>query len=73
MTDPRVKTIGDVALFFGVETWQVRRLFQRGILPPAPRVGAYRVVAAVDLPTVEQALKSAGYLRTEGPRPCATA
>ena len=55
-------TIGAVARHFGCRTWQVRRLFERGLLPQAPRVGAYRVVAAGDLPAVEEALRQAGYL-----------
>ena len=55
-------TVGRVAERYGVSTWQVRRLFERGLLPPAPRVGAYRVVAASDLPRVEEALRRAGYL-----------
>ena len=41
----------------------VRRLYERGLLPPAPRVGAYRVVVKSDLPKVETALREAGYLR----------
>jgi hypothetical protein len=40
----------------------VRRLFERGLLPPAPRVGAYRVIAVGDLPLVEKVLREAGYL-----------
>jgi hypothetical protein len=61
-----VLTLGAVATRYaryGVQPWQVRRLFERGLLPPAPRVGAYRVVAVVDLPLVEEALREAGYLR----------
>jgi hypothetical protein len=51
-----------VAQHFGCPGWQVRRLFERGILPPAPRVGAYRVIPQQDLPAVERALRAAGYL-----------
>jgi DNA-binding transcriptional MerR regulator len=58
-------TLGDVARHFGVEVWQVRRLYERGILPPAARVGLYRVVTTDDLPIVERALRSAGYLPNE--------
>jgi DNA-binding transcriptional MerR regulator len=56
------RTIGAVARHFGCHAWQVRRLFERGLLPEAPRVGAYRVIAAADLPRVEKALRQAGYL-----------
>jgi hypothetical protein len=41
---------GAVARRYGVGPWQVRRLFERGLLPPAPRIGAYRVIAGADLP-----------------------
>jgi DNA-binding transcriptional MerR regulator len=58
-------TIGNIAARFGVPAWQVRRLFERGLLPPAARVGAYRVIAESDLPRVEEALRKAGYLRVE--------
>jgi DNA-binding transcriptional MerR regulator len=55
-------TIGAIARRYGCRAWQVRRLFERGLLPPAPRVGAYRVIAAADLPQIEEALRAAGYL-----------
>jgi DNA-binding transcriptional MerR regulator len=62
LTNPSVLTIGDLARKFNCPAWQVRRLFERGLLPPATRVGPYRVVAASDLPTVGRALQDAGYL-----------
>jgi DNA-binding transcriptional MerR regulator len=55
-------TIGAVAGHFGVPPWQVRRLFERGMLPPAARVGAYRVIDPADLPKIEAALREARYL-----------
>jgi DNA-binding transcriptional MerR regulator len=61
MQDPPL-TIGAVARRYGCHAWQIRRLFERGLLPPAPRVGAYRVIAASDLPQIEEALRAAGYL-----------
>src|SRR5262245_16515208 len=39
--------------------------FRAGPAPTGPRVGAYRVVAAADLPLVEKALLTAGYLPHE--------
>ena len=62
---PPVATIfpADCHCFFDrVVQWQVRRLFERGLLPPAQRVGAYRVVTAEDLHEVGEALRKAGYL-----------
>jgi DNA-binding transcriptional MerR regulator len=55
-------TTGALARHFGCEPWQIRRLFERGLLPPAQRVGAYRVIPASELPAVERALQTAGYL-----------
>jgi DNA-binding transcriptional MerR regulator len=65
LSDPSVYTVGAVARRFGCTPWQIRRLFERGLLPPASRVGAYRVIAACDLPRVEAALRLAGYLPSE--------
>jgi DNA-binding transcriptional MerR regulator len=55
-------TVGQVARHHGCQPWQVRRLFERGLLPPATRVGPYRVVSEADLPAVGDALRAAGYL-----------
>lgn len=57
-----VFTLGDLARRWGVATWQIRRLYETGVLPPAARVGAYRIVAAGDVWRVERALESVGYL-----------
>jgi hypothetical protein len=62
MQSPNVLTIGALAARYGCRAWQIRRLFERGLLPAAPRVGPYRVVVASDLPLVERALREAGYL-----------
>ena len=56
-------TLGDVARHFGVRDWQIRRLFERGLLPDPPRMGIWRVIAADDLPAVGEALRAAGYLK----------
>lgn len=56
-------TLGSVAVRFGCQTWQVRRLFETGRLPPAQRIGLYRVVPESDLPKIEVALREAGYLK----------
>jgi DNA-binding transcriptional MerR regulator len=62
---PPVLTVGDVARHFGVPTWKVRRLYERGLLPPPVRAGLYRLVSADGLVEVEAALKRAGYLPAE--------
>ena len=61
-------TIGAAADQLGVAAWKVRRLFERGILPPAQRVGCYRVIDASDLPKIEAALRQAGYIGREAAR-----
>jgi len=55
-------TLGEVARLCGCLEWQVRRLFERGLLPPAERVGRNRVVVETELPAVRLALASAGYI-----------
>jgi DNA-binding transcriptional MerR regulator len=65
MVTSKVLTIGDAARRLGVPHWKVRRLFERGLLAPAMRVGAYRVVAESDLPRIATALIRAGYLSGE--------
>ncbi len=64
MGTAKVFTVGTLGRRFGVPAWQVRRLFERQLLPEPARVGAYRVVAEEDLPAVEAALRAAGYLPT---------
>ncbi len=64
-TAPRLTT-GDVARHFGVPRWAVRRLYESGQLPPAERLGRYRVIRKIDLPTIEAALVAAGHLAGRG-------
>jgi len=49
--------------------WQVRRLFESGMLPEPDRIGGYRVIHRADLPKVEEALRRAGYLPALCPQP----
>ena len=56
-------TLGEIARETGATPWQVRRLYERGLLPPAERIGLYRVVRAADLPAIRSALIEAGYLK----------
>lgn len=41
-----VLTIGATARHFGLPAWKVRRLYERGLLPPAARAGLYGIVPA---------------------------
>jgi hypothetical protein len=63
--EPQFLTMGVIAGRYGVKQWQVRRLFERNLLPEPMRVGAYRVIRIEDLPAVEQALRAAGYIKSE--------
>jgi hypothetical protein len=62
----RYYTLGDIARRHGCFVWQLRKLFERKLLPEPTRIGIYRVVAEEDLPAVEKALKDAGYIPSEG-------
>jgi hypothetical protein len=68
---PGCFTVGDIARRFACREWQVRALFERGLVPPARRFGQYRVIATEDLPAIEAALRAAGYIADE-PAGCAT-
>jgi hypothetical protein len=59
-------TLGQVAARYGVRLWQVRRLYERKLLPEPARVGAYRVIRESDLPQIGAALQRAGYLQEGG-------
>ncbi len=48
-----------------IEAWQIRRTIKRGLLPEPPRVGAYRAFSSDQIPAVESALRTAGYLPKE--------
>jgi DNA-binding transcriptional MerR regulator len=61
-------TIGAASDQLGVAAWKVRRLYERGILPPAERIGCYRVIDADDIPKVRAALRQAGYLGPDDAR-----
>jgi hypothetical protein len=55
-------TLGAVARHFGLADYQVRRLYERKILPDPPRAGLYRLIDPADLPVIEAALRKAGVL-----------
>jgi DNA-binding transcriptional MerR regulator len=55
-------TTATVAKKFGVKTWQVRRLYEKGLLAEPSRAGQYRLIDPADLPRIKRALKEAGYL-----------
>jgi hypothetical protein len=58
-------TLGDIARRLGIPAWQVRRVFERGLLPEPARLGRWRVVYPDQIPALEAALTEAGYLPAE--------
>jgi hypothetical protein len=50
-----------------IEEWQVRRLFEDGILPEPPRFGQKRVILRVALPSIVEALRKRGWLWSTRP------
>jgi DNA-binding transcriptional MerR regulator len=58
-------TTNEVGRRLGVEPWKIRRLYQRGLMPPTERIGIYRAIPVEDLPKIEAALRLAGYLKSE--------
>ncbi len=59
-----VITTQDVAARCGCTELVVRQLVQRGIIPPAIRLGDFHVFFDDDLPTIKQSLLDAGYITT---------
>lgn len=62
-------TLPSIARRFGCAEWQVRRIFERRLVPDPPRLGQNRLITEKDLPAIEQALRTAGYLPAIETRP----
>ncbi len=58
-------TLGEVARLFNCQLWQVRRVYERGLLPDALRVGKQRVVPKKDLPKLRKVMVAERYIRHE--------
>jgi hypothetical protein len=61
----RFYTLGQLSQRYEIPVWKLRRVFLRGILPEPARAGQYRVISERELPKLEEALVSAGYLDAE--------
>ena len=56
-------TLGALAKRYpGLQVWQIRRLYERGILPEPPRVAGLRIIPIEDVAKTVAALQRAGYL-----------
>jgi hypothetical protein len=63
---PREKaflTAGEVAVLVGLTPLQVSRVYERGFMPPALRVGRQRAIPESDVAKIKEAAKEAGYLK----------
>ncbi len=54
-------TVGEVADFLRVQSWQVQRLFERGTLPEPPRFGGRRMISKELIPQIVSALQARGW------------
>jgi hypothetical protein len=55
-------TLGELASRIGCESWRIRRLFERKLLPEPRRVGKFRVFSESDVEAVRKVAESAGYV-----------
>jgi hypothetical protein len=55
-------SVTTASLCLGIEPWMLRNLYNRGLIPPAPRLGHSRIIKPDDLPVLRKAAISAGYL-----------
>ena len=57
-----VFTTREVADLLGVETWQVRRLFEDGTLPEPQKFGGKRAIPRTQISAIRDAMESRGWL-----------
>ena len=64
MSEPKtLYSTGQAAKVVGIRPDQVMRLYERGLMPPAQRVGIHRAIPVDDLPRLKEAAIEAGYLK----------
>jgi hypothetical protein len=66
MADKLLST-GEAAKAISIDTWQLARLFERGLVEEPPRFGRYRTIPVGLLPKLRAAAIAAGYLPREAP------
>ena len=66
---PDIFTTADTADLFGVQTWQIQRLFSEGALPDVNRFAGKRVITRAMLPAIVDALRNRGWLPAEAEAP----
>lgn len=63
-SDPGLFNMGRLSARYGLPVWKIRRLYERGKLPPARRHGRDRVVSTEELPALEHVMREMGYILT---------
>lgn len=58
------RLIGDIADRVGIQTWRLRRLAEKGLVP-SQRNGRLLVFDVTDIPKIETVAKEAGYLMAD--------
>jgi excisionase family DNA binding protein len=63
MPEKQFYSTGEVSKILGIRSLHVSRIYERGFMPPATRVGPHRIIPAADLDALREAAKAAGYLK----------
>lgn len=58
-------TTREVGELLGVDTWQVRRIFEDGTLPEPERFAGKRAIPGSMIPAIVDALRARGWLPSE--------
>ena len=58
------RTTRQIGELLGVEEWQIRRLFELGILSEPPKFGGKRAIPPTLIPQIVEALNDRGWLAT---------
>ena len=58
-------TTREIADILGAEEWQVRRLFESGVLPEPNRFAGKRVIQGSMIPRIVDQLRDRGWLQQE--------
>lgn len=58
----------EVAEIAGVKTWQVRRLYEDGMLPEPGRFAGKRAISKTDIPQIVLLLEKRGWLKAPVPK-----
>ena len=58
-------SVGELADFLGVQTWQIARLFERGLVREPPRISGRRIIPKCRVPEIIDRLRDCGWLGIE--------